>query len=145
IGTPANSSAIRGISRAADLNSSIFRAVSLASDLTKIGQEGFIIRNARARDRSAIAIVAEGEIGALYGAYHFLRLLQTGQPIDRLNIVEQPALQLRLMTHWDNPNGTIERGYAGRSLWQWDELPEKLSPRYADYARACASLGINGA
>ena len=49
------------------------------------------------------------------------------------------------MNHWDNPNGTIERGYAGRSLWQWDELPGKLSPRYADYARACASIGINGA
>ncbi len=71
--------------------------------------------------------------------------MQTGQPIDRLNLTERPALQLRLMNHWDNPNGTIERGYAGSSLWKWNELPEKLSPRYADYARACASIGINGA
>ena len=63
----------------------------------------------------------------------------------QLNIAEQPALQLRLMNHWDNPNGTIERGYAGRSLWQWTELPEKISPRYADYARTCASIGDNGA
>jgi len=145
IGTPANSSAIRGISRAADLNSSIFRAVSLASDLTKIGQEGFIIRNARARDRSAIAIVAEGEKGALYGAYHFLRLLQTGQPIDRLDVSERPKVQLRMLNHWDNVNGTIERGYAGNSLWQWSDLPDVISPRYADYARANASIGINGA
>jgi alpha-glucuronidase len=49
------------------------------------------------------------------------------------------------MNNWDNPNGSIERGYAGRSLWQWDDLPGKVSPRYADYARACSSIGINGA
>ena len=90
-------------------------------------------------------IAANTEIGALYGSFHFLRLMQTGQPIDHLNIAEKPALQLRLVNHWDNPNGTIERGYAGRSMWQWNELPGKLSPRYADYARACASIGINGA
>src|SRR4051812_7805661 len=60
IGTPANSPAIRGISSAADL--------------TKIGKEGFLIRPAVARNRSAIAVVADGEMGALYGAYHFLRL-----------------------------------------------------------------------
>src|SRR4029450_11321174 len=41
--------------------------------------------------------------------------------------------------------GTIERGYAGSSLWQWSDLPDKISPRYVDYARANASIGINGA
>jgi len=131
IGTPTNSSAIRDI--------------AIAADLTKIGEEGFIIRNARARNRSAIAIVAEGERGALYGAYHFLRLLQMGQPIDRLDVFERPRVQLRMLNHWDNANGTIERGYAGNSLWQWADLPGKISPRYADYARANASIGINGA
>jgi alpha-glucuronidase len=50
-----------------------------------------------------------------------------------------------MLNHWDNLNGTIERGYAGRSLWQWDELPGKVSPRYADYARANASIGVNAA
>ncbi len=92
-----------------------------------------------------IAIASEGEIGALYGAFHFLRLMQTGQPIDRLNVVERPKVQLRLLNHWDNLDGTIERGYAGRSLWQWSDLPGTISPRYADYARANASIGINGA
>jgi alpha-glucuronidase len=145
IGTPANSSAIHEISRAADLNSSAFRAVSVGSVLTKIGPEGFIIRNARTRNRSAIAIIAEGERGALYGAYHFLRLLQMGQPIDRLEVFERPRVQLRMLNHWDNANGTIERGYAGNSIWQWADLPDTISPRYADYARANASIGINGA
>ena len=126
-------------------NSPTVRAISIAADLTKIGKEGFLIRPARARNRTAIAIVAEGEMGALYGAFHFLRLLQTGQPIDRLDVIERPRVQLRMLNHWDNANGTIERGYAGNSLWQWAELPGKISPRYADYARANASIGINGA
>ena len=47
------------------------------------------------------------------------------------------------MNHWDNLDGTIERGYAGHSLWKWDELPSVVSPRYEAYARANASIGIN--
>lgn len=131
VGTPANSALVR------DLN--------WAADLRALGNEGFIIRSALVAKQPVIVITSNREIGALYGGFHFLRLMQTGQPIDRLDITERPALQLRLMNHWDNPNGTIERGYAGRSLWQWHELPEKLNPRYSDYARACASIGINGA
>ena len=49
-----------------------------------------------------------------------------------------------MLNHWDNTNGTIERGYAGESLWKWYELPATVDPRYRDYARANASLGING-
>nr|MBP8303694.1 alpha-glucuronidase [Phycisphaerae bacterium] len=131
IGTPANSPQVRGLNWAADLE--------------KVGEEGFLIRSARVKDKSVTVIASVGEIGALYGCFHFLRRMQTGLPVDHLHIEERPSLQLRLMNHWDNPNGTIERGYAGRSLWQWNELPDKLSPRYADYARACASIGINGA
>jgi alpha-glucuronidase len=50
-----------------------------------------------------------------------------------------------MLNHWDNLNGSIERGYAGRSLWDWNALPEKVDPRLRDYARANASIGINGA
>ncbi len=131
VGTPANSALIR------DLNWS--------ADLRAVGDEGFIIRSARIANHQVTVIAANTDIGALYGSFHFLRLMQTGRQIGKLDIVERPALQLRLMNHWDNPDGTIERGYAGRSLWQWNDLPGKLSPRYTDYARACASLGINGA
>jgi alpha-glucuronidase len=48
-----------------------------------------------------------------------------------------------MLDHWDNLDGSIERGYAGRSLWKWDELPERVDPRVVDYARANASIGIN--
>ena len=126
-------------------NSALVRDLKWAADLGAVGDEGFIIRSTRIGNKPVTVIAANAEIGALYGGFHFLRLMQTGRPIDKLDIAERPALQLRLMNHWDNPDGTIERGYAGRSMWQWNELPGKLSPRYADYARACASLGINGA
>ena len=51
---------------------------------------------------------------------------------------------MRVLNHWDNLDGTIERGYSGHSIWNWDELPDVVSPRYREYARANASVGING-
>src|ERR1035437_194211 len=126
-------------------NSALIRDLNWVADLGAVGNEGFIIRSTRIENQPVTVIAANTEIGALYGVFHFLRLMQTGQPLDKLDIAERPALQLRLMNHWDNPDGTIERGYAGRSLWQWSDLPGKLSSRYTDYARACASIGINGA
>ena len=55
-----------------------------------------------------------------------------------------PAYELRLPNHWDNLDGTVERGYAGSSIWKWDQLPDSLSPQYTDYALRCAEVGING-
>jgi alpha-glucuronidase len=111
--------------------------------LSALGTEGFVIRTMKVNGRAITVIAADGEIGALYGAFHFLRLLQTGQPIDKLNIRQKPRLQVRMLNHWDNLNGSIERGYAGRSLWKWNELPDKIDERLKDYARSNASLGIN--
>jgi alpha-glucuronidase len=126
-------------------NSPLVRSLDWAVDLAKAGAEGYVIRPASVSGRQVMAIASTGELGALYGAFHFLRLLQTGQPLDRLDVLERPKVQLRLLNHWDNLDGSVERGYAGRSLWQWDELPGTLRPRYRDYARANASIGINGA
>jgi alpha-glucuronidase len=126
-------------------NSPLVRDLDWTADLRAVGDEGFVIRSISIAEHPATVIASNTEIGALHGGFHFLRLMQTGRPMERLGITERPALRLRLMNHWDNPDGTIERGYAGRSIWQWNELPGKLSPRYADYARACASIGINGA
>jgi alpha-glucuronidase len=77
--------------------------------------------------------------------FRFLSLIQTGRSIDRLNIEDSPKLQRRVLDHWDNLDGSVERGYAGRSIWDWPQLPETVDSRYVDYARACASVGINGA
>ena len=115
------------------------------AELKRLGPEGYRIRTIRDANRDVIVIASTTDIGALYGTFHFLRLLQTEQPLDRLQIDQRPALKLRLLNHWDNLDRTIERGYAGKSLWNWDELPSRIDPRLRDYARANASIGINGA
>ena len=95
------------------------------------------------KTQQKITISANQDVGLLYGAYHLLRLQQTNVAISELNIEEIPSYDVRILNHWDNLNRTVERGYAGYSLWKWDELPNTISPRYAEYARANASIGIN--
>ncbi|MBE4948958.1 alpha-glucuronidase [Chryseobacterium culicis] len=90
-----------------------------------------------------IIISAHQEIGLLYGVYHILRLQQTKADLNHLNTTEKPSYDVRILDHWDNLDGSIERGYAGKSLWKWEDLPGRISPRYEEYARANASVGIN--
>jgi alpha-glucuronidase len=118
---------------------------SLPLELRQVGAQGYLIRTVTIEGHQATVIAANTDVGVLYGAFGFLRLLQTRAPIDHLDIATSPKISRRVLDHWDNLNGTVERGYAGDSLWKWETLPEYLSPRYTDYARACASLGINGA
>lgn len=92
---------------------------------------------------SGLQILAQQDRGLLYGAYHLLRLQGEGKDLRGIDLTEIPAFDIRILNHWDNLDGTIERGYAGRSLWKWLELPTQISPRYAAYARANASIGIN--
>lgn len=110
------------------------------STLMPLQQEGYQIREASGN----IVIRSATERGILYGAFALLRHMQTGQSLSGVNVKSTPKVRYRMLNHWDNPDGTIERGYAGSSLWKWYELPERIDPRYEDYARANASLGING-
>lgn len=116
----------------------------LPSVLASAGKEGFIIRTIQTNGKRLILIAANTDAGVLYGCFHFLRLLQTSQSIEALNIFSKPAVGLRLLDHWDNLNRTVERGYAGLSIWNWHTLPGYIDQRYIDYARANASIGING-
>ncbi len=113
-------------------------------DTSGLGKDGYVIRSVTLHGHAVTAIVGHDDIGVLYGSFHFLRLLQTGQSIDHLDITEVPRIKLRVLDHWDNLNGSVERGYAGASIWDWWKLPDWTSPRYTDYARANASIGING-
>ncbi|HKZ65420.1 MAG TPA: alpha-glucuronidase family glycosyl hydrolase [Chitinophagaceae bacterium] len=112
--------------------------------LAAAGTEGFIIRSVNYQGKKIILITANSDIGILYGSFHFLRLLQTQQPVSKLEIISSPSLQLRLLNHWDNLDRYVERGYAGMSIWNWHTLPDYIDLRYKDYARANASIGING-
>jgi len=108
------------------------------------GSEGFSLRTVKENGQTNILLIASTEKGILYGVFHFLRLLQMQEPIDHLDITSNPALPYRILDHWDNLNRRVERGYAGLSLWDWFTLPTYKDPRYTDYARANASIGING-
>lgn len=101
---------------------------------SRLKAESFAI----SRDGGTIVIRSCDNAGALYGAYSLLR------DSVRIPREESPAFPLRLLNHWDNLDGTVERGYAGHSLWDWEALPDSISPRYEEYARANARIGING-
>jgi alpha-glucuronidase len=92
-------------------------------------------------------VQANTELGILYGTYEFLRRQQTGQPIGEE--ICNPSYEFRVLNHWDNPDGSIERGYAGHSIFWRKENPfdvtENDKALWQEYARANASLGINGA
>ena len=128
IGTPASSPVIR----------------NLGLDLRDLGNEGYLIRSLRVNGHAATVIAANADLGLLYGAFDLLRRVQTGARLDALDLREAPRVKVRVLNHWDNLDGHVERGYAGASIWDWWKLPDHRDARYIDYARANASLGING-
>ena len=131
VGTPASSKVLSGIH-------------AITNEISGLGDEGFLIKTLKVDGIPCTVIAARKDMGVMYGVFHFLRLLQTQSDIKELNITQVPKLQRRMLNHWDNLNGTIERGYAGYTLWDWQRLPGYIDPRYRDYARANASIGING-
>ena len=112
--------------------------------LQPLGREGYLVRSVALDGRRVTVIAGNSDVGVLYGAFRFLRLIQTRQPIERLDLADSPHVELRMLDHWDNLDRHVVRGYAGLSLWDWQTLPRFADPRYTDYARANASIGING-
>ena len=121
--------------------------VTLKKDGKMPDNDGFSISKS-AKDGS-IVVKARRSAGLLYGAYELLRMQQTGNI--SLKETSTPAFEYRILNHWDNPDGSVERGYAGKSIWKWDEIDGNegtmsldLKERLTTYARANASIGING-
>ncbi len=91
-------------------------------------------------------ITASSDLGLLYGSFALLRQQALGIPLH--DAEERPAFALRMLNHWDNLDGSVERGYAGKSIWKWEEIAdggmsEALRERLTIYARTNASIGIN--
>ena len=100
--------------------------------------DGFIIKDLP----EGRTVMAKTETGAMYGVYALQRLERTGQADGNLDIREEPSYERRILNHWDNLDNTVERGYAGWSIWHWGEpVPTGL---IKEYARLNASIGING-
>ena len=110
----------------------------------ELNDEGFLIKTARLKNKSLLVITAKSDAGLLYGVFKFISLIQTYQDINKIDFTSSPKIKIRVLNHWDNLDRTIERGYAGFSLWDWQKLPDYIQPYYIDYARANASIGING-
>jgi alpha-glucuronidase len=93
------------------------------------------------------SVQANTEFGVLYGVFELLRRQQTGEPLQD-EIISNPSYEYRILNHWDNPNGSIERGYAGQSIfWRKDNpfvVTDSDKILWQEYARANASIGING-
>lgn len=109
-----------------------------------LGPEGYLVRTVTLNGQRTLLIAGNGDKGVLYGAFALIRHLATTPFADSLSLRSAPKVKLRVLNHWDNLDGSIERGYAGQSLWDWWTLPDFRDPRYTDYARANASIGING-
>lgn len=126
-------------------SSTLVAGLAITDQLAKAGMEGYVVQTTTIDGKSAIAVAANTDVGVLHGAFALLRHLQEHRAIKGLALISAPKIQRRVLNHWDNMDGTIERGYAGPSLWGWSSLPATISQRYLDYARANASIGINGA
>jgi alpha-glucuronidase len=137
-GIPRDGSVV--LARAGDLPPGL----AVHARLRGLDPQGYLVQRIRLRGTDVTLIAANGDIGLLYGSFAWLRALQTGADAITAGLLAQPALPRRLLDHWDNLDRTVERGYAGESIWNWWELPAIVDPRYTDYARANASLGING-
>lgn len=125
-------------------SSSLVKGLPLSNELSKLGTEGYLIEATSFSGKSAIVVAANTDVGVLHGVFALLRHLACHRPIENLMLSGAPKIQRRVLDHWDNLDGTVERGYAGKSLWNWSSLPATIAPRYLDYARANASLGVNG-
>ncbi|HEY0864929.1 MAG TPA: alpha-glucuronidase family glycosyl hydrolase [Lacunisphaera sp.] len=122
-----------------------------AADLARVGGEGFVLRVATWESRPAMVVAGNADRGVLQGVFALLRHLQLGRSLAGLDFADAPRVGRRLANHWDNPvrsatfrNESIERGYAGDSIFQWQELPGRIDPRLQDWARLLAAMGLNG-
>lgn len=120
----------------------VLAGTSLASQ--SLGAEGYRVQSADIGGRNVTLVTAATDIGILYGSFALLRHLGSGGDAAKIDLSSAPQTKLRILNHWDNLDGVVERGYSGQSLWDWWVLPDFKDPRYADYARANASIGING-
>ena len=139
----ARSEIARGLDTMLGRKQTIVHVAAIESD-PALGVDGYALHNVIVDGEKALRIRANSDVGVLYGVFDLLRRVQMGEPVDEIDVVSVPKIDRRLLNHWDDLNGFVERGYAGFSLWRWYELPEIKDPRYTDYARAVASLGLNG-
>jgi len=111
---------------------------------TAVEDDRYLVESVVSGGSRVTRIEGSRPVATLYGTFALLRHLATGGNPTAIRLQSAPRIEHRLLNHWDNLDRSVERGYAGLSLWDWMTLPEHRSERYIDYARANASIGING-
>lgn len=127
------------------LTSSVINANSINANKNKNAKpnDSYVIRTGRDEAGEYIVLGGVSDRAVIYAVFHFLKLLQLGTDLAELSITETPVNEIRMMNQWDNMDGSIERGYAGTSIfYENNKIVEDLS-RIQDYARLLASIGIN--
>lgn len=110
----------------------------------KLPEDGFIVQKLERNGKNVLAVIGQNEKGALYGVFHLLRSMCCGTPLAGVQGIDGPRNPLRVINHWDNMSGDIERGYAGKSIFFKDNRIVSDLSRVKDYARLLASVGVNG-
>ncbi|TDQ19710.1 alpha-glucuronidase [Algoriphagus boseongensis] len=112
-------------------------------EIQKLDEDGYWRGPIDFQGNTYYAIIGNKPVGVLYGVFDWLKSIQTETFNLKSEKSDYPKVKLRMLNHWDNLDRTVERGYAGFSIWDWHKLPGYIDPRYIEYARANASLGIN--
>ncbi|MFP4660885.1 MAG: alpha-glucuronidase family glycosyl hydrolase [Halanaerobiales bacterium] len=124
-------------------NENYSSGVFTEDELEILSEEGYLIKSLARNKKEQIIIGARTDRGILYGVFRFLNLLQMEEDINNVSLLSNPSNNIRIINHWDNLDGSIERGYAGKSIFYKDnQLTDNLD-RVKDYARLLSSIGIN--
>jgi alpha-glucuronidase len=108
------------------------------------GAEGYWVKSLALEGKKTIILAGKDERGILYGSFELIRRVSAGEDFNKLEFHSQPAMPIRWTNEWDNADGSIERGYAGRSIFfEGGKVRDDLAPA-GEYARLLASIGING-
>jgi len=111
---------------------------------TSMTPDGFWIARVRVLNQNCFVVSGQNERGVLYGVFALVRKISLGESLENINEVQNPSAPIRWVNQWDNLEGSIERGYAGRSIFFDNGKILSSNPRIAAYARILASVGING-
>lgn len=108
-----------------------------------LNEEGYLLKTVKNGDKESLLLIGKTDKGTLYATHHFLRLIQTRESLENLDIIESPRNQIRMLNQWDNMDGSVERGYSGNSIFYDHNKFTTDLERIRDYARLLSSVGIN--
>lgn len=123
--------------------SSIIDEVVNENEQISIKEDGFIIKTVNKEEKSFIVVTGKNDKGVLYGVFSLLRFFRTQTDLKNVQKIENPYFQMRIINHWDNMDGSVERGYAGKSIFYYNNKITEDTGRIRDYARLLCSIGIN--